>query len=307
MSTTKRKVRKVEDDHTPGMLDYLRTLAGPAFVIGGWQLIPTSYIAGALIVYLGFVVCLVEVIWEPVLLRRPCQLQVALVAIVFVAIAVFTISIVIVDAPLCFSTMATDIKYGEHEAPGGIEWIPAFSELDLFIANNTDNDYENINLLVRPDVPIAKIAQISSLPDVTFADRQGLIARATIEEVNKQAPIHLEFIATDVGYKIHCGKLPEHFSLNIIMALAAPQKTVPPQQGFNVPPGASLANFTVVTLVKNDDGEFKYWYGSPQNLIIYGPPPKCTSISIRGSYIAKYHTKTVDQVIRVGAKMGGPV
>src|SRR5438093_3483405 len=79
MSELRRQRQLVSRKHQgtsanqPGLLSVLRSLAGPAFVIGGWQLMSTSYVVGVSLVYLGFVICLAEIIWEPLFLRKPYQ------------------------------------------------------------------------------------------------------------------------------------------------------------------------------------------------------------------------------------------
>lgn len=94
MSSKRHKV-----DATPpssSLLGAVRAFVGPAFIIGGWQLTPISHSIGVLIVYIGFGLCLAECIWEPVLLAKPYQLQVALIGVVFTLAGAFTIGFVLI-------------------------------------------------------------------------------------------------------------------------------------------------------------------------------------------------------------------
>ena len=63
-------------------------------------------------------------------------------------------------------TVATNKEYAPGTVIGGIVWRPVYTELDLIVNNPTDGNYDDVNILVRPDYPVAKIAQLSNLSDV---------------------------------------------------------------------------------------------------------------------------------------------
>jgi hypothetical protein len=76
------------------LLTFCRAFIGPAFVIGGWQLIGTSYVTSVALVYVGFVLCLLECMYEPFLLRGSYVLQVILIGMVFGFADLFAINLV---------------------------------------------------------------------------------------------------------------------------------------------------------------------------------------------------------------------
>src|ERR1039458_5315369 len=49
----------------PPTLAWIRVIAGPAFCLGGLGLIPVFFWTGVSIIYVGFVLCLVEALFEP--------------------------------------------------------------------------------------------------------------------------------------------------------------------------------------------------------------------------------------------------
>ena len=83
-----------------------------------------------------------------------------------------------------------------------IAWRPAFTELRVDIANPTDTPYEDVDLLIRPTDPVAQIAQISQLPNVSFEDKDSEYDR--LMHINNLTGIAsivpLALLATDSGY-----------------------------------------------------------------------------------------------------------
>jgi hypothetical protein len=71
------------------LLFIVRAFIGPTFVIGGWGLVPVSFIAGICIVYVGFAICLVECIWEPALIRGSYQRQVVFIGVIMFFVDLF--------------------------------------------------------------------------------------------------------------------------------------------------------------------------------------------------------------------------
>jgi hypothetical protein len=94
--------------------------------------------------------------------------------------------------------------------------LPAkYVELQIFIDNPTRFEYEELNLLVRPDKPVIAVAQMSEYPKTIFQDAKDNrihledIALATGE--GKAVPLIL--IATDSGYRVRCERLPAHSNI----------------------------------------------------------------------------------------------
>jgi hypothetical protein len=282
------------------IVSFVRALVGPAIVITGWQLMATSCAWGAAIVYFGFLLSLAEWIWEPALLQRPYQIQIALIGIVFSLAAAFTIGVASAPAPVKFKSFETNIDYTGANAPAGITWNPFFTELDFIVTNPTDENYDNVDLLVRPDFPIAKIAQMSNLQGVSFEDRYGVNMRAKIEEIGKQSPVPVEFLATDAGYKVHCGSIPPNSSLSLVMAIVDFKKALPPDPSKPVviPSGEDLSHFTIPVTIKNNDGTFTYWFGRV-NERRYLPKPTPTKVYVEISYTANHcrKHKTLEQPV----------
>jgi hypothetical protein len=275
----------------PNLLLGVRALVGPAFIIGGWQLMAFSCPVGAIVVFCGFTLCLAEIIWEPRLLSKPYQLQVALIGATLLLADLFAISVVLPYSPLTLSTLGSQIDYslGGGPTPGGIEWRPFYTELDLLMTNPTDGNYDDVDMLVRPDYPVAAIAQLSNLPGVSFEDKYGVHNRATAKEVGANTPpAIMSFLATNAGYKVHCNRIPPNSSLTIVMAIVElkPSQTVKAGTPIAIP---DVNAFTPDSLGMEEtfsgkDGTFFYRFGNPKWLSLYVPNPKPKKVLVSGYY-----------------------
>ena len=235
----KCKEQPVEAVPRSDLLTLFRAFVGPAFVIGGWQLMPLSYVAGMLIVYAGFVLCLAECIWEPVLLTRPYQLQIALIGIVFALAVVFSITVVLVSAPLAFDSYA--MRKGEYPSGtviAGISWDSHLTDLRVSVTNPTDDDYYNVDLTAQPDKWSYKAAIFEDNTGCLLTPMGGnsLLIVPSVKggattvtehhvgdkfEVADNVGDVFEPFITEGGYRLRCEKFPAKFTVQIVFALAS--------------------------------------------------------------------------------------
>lgn len=275
----------------PEMLGLIRRLLGPGLVFLGWQLMAISHAVGTMVAYLGFIVCLLEIVYEPVLIPTPYQLQIVLIGIVCSLLAVFTINVAFIPAPIVFQPVMAMMDYPEGTVRGGIVWRQPFTELELVIGNPTDNNYDDLNLAVKPDFSVAGIGQLSSLSNVSFEDYDGQTmlgqARASGQQAGLPAGSPLVLLATNAGYKVHCGRIPPKNGLKIIMAIVsiATPKTPDPNDPVSVAAASHAAShpqdyFLGAVMTTGEE----YWYGNPGNLSLFGPRPRVKEISVSGSF-----------------------
>jgi hypothetical protein len=147
---TPQKKNRVESQDSNPLL-WLRDLAGPGIIIGGWELMPTSYAVGTVMVYFGFLLCLLKCIKEPALVGYPGW-RVTLIIIVLGLAVVFSFSIVFMSAPLNFDSYA--MRNGAYPAGtviAGIPWDTHLTDLRVSITNPTNEDYRDVDLAVQPD------------------------------------------------------------------------------------------------------------------------------------------------------------
>ena len=275
-------------------------LVGPGFIFTGYQIMPTSFPLGVGLIYFGFLVCFVECVRDPWFLQRPYRIQVASLGLLIFLMDVFTITVAFIRAPIDVLAFNVPAQFAPVNI-GPVSWKPFFAELDMAFANQTDMTYDRLDILVRPDLYVAGIAQVSNLSDVSFEDRYGLTTHVFIEDENTKTRLNMEFLSTNAGYKVHCGHIPPHSSLKLIMAIVDMTKLPPPKNGpMTVPPYAKMEDFSSQAVVAEKDGtKFFYWYGNKANTHIYTPNPRPASVFVSGSYFAANRTRRLERTVQV--------
>ncbi|MHB8216233.1 MAG: hypothetical protein ACYDDS_09155 [Candidatus Sulfotelmatobacter sp.] len=303
------------DQNVHPLLVWFRRLGVSSAAFGGVSMIqPQLFWLSVVLVYLGLSLLFVDLYFEPI----PARWKATAGLIILGLLIWFSVGVVFVPAPFTLSTLGSQIDYltGNMPAPGGIPWRPFFTELDVIMTNSTDGNYDNVDMLVRPDYPVAAIAQLSNLPEVSFENRHGVNARMTAKElgvnVTPGAPLTIySFLATDAGYKVHCARIPPNSSLTIVMAVADMKKTAPISGRVTAKSGAGSTVIPVPGNISPDDlfasmtfsdkdGSFSYWYGSTKNLSVFSPDkPKPKTVFISGYYTASNHRRRVKKDVGV--------
>jgi hypothetical protein len=272
----------------------------------------SSFLGGVCPAYAGFAICLAECIWEPWLVRRPYQLQVFGVGIICLFFDLFTIGVAFVRAPLDVSAFGIGPVYNLN--PGALDWKPFYNELDIVFANQSDMPYENINILVRPDVPVAGIAQIGNLPEVSFRDRYGIVGNASVQNLKTNETTKAVILATDAGYNVFCKEIPARSSLQLVMETVGIKPSPPPSgsilQGgqMAVPSYARPQDFSFMQAVPDvvEGKTFHYWLGSKDVTSIFVPNVTPSIVTVRGSYLGGHRQREIGQDVS-GKRMADPL
>lgn len=157
---------------------------------------------------------------------------------------------IIQPAPLVMRSLLIKDTYAFGTILGGIKWSSEFRDLRVIFENLTDDDYQDLDVTIRPDFPditIAAIGQISNIPNVTFFNpvmQAYLKPNGTPDVKFDKTTGHTQgdtfkFVAQGNGftplrvypnhYRIRCDKLPHHMILEI--TLAVHKKDIEKQNG----------------------------------------------------------------------------
>lgn len=202
-----------------------------------------------------------------------------------------------------------DSEYPSGTNLGNIPWSPRFSDLRVIIPNESDSDYRDIDLVLRPDAPVAAIGQITNLPDVTFSPvaepsfTQQLVIGATGQRITNP----LVLVASDSGYRMRCGLLPHKRKLEIILAVAEIVDFPKPGSKRTVKPDFGMSDRGYVLRIGMTNNESKVetanWYGHGTDAggrieDVYKknrPVPK--TVWIEGRYMADGEDLTIAQKV----------
>ncbi|MGB6131247.1 MAG: hypothetical protein WBG54_05665 [Acidobacteriaceae bacterium] len=154
----------------PAVVKWLRTAGTSSLLIGfGGGVRADRFWIGAGLCYLGFAAFAVDVWFEP---EWGSRLKVFAWGIIVLVAAGFSWAFVFVNAPLGALAIMTDGDYPVGTTIAGIKWRPEFTEVTVDLTNRTDQNYEDLNLVIRPSVTIARIAEKTSF-GCLFSDKNG--------------------------------------------------------------------------------------------------------------------------------------
>lgn len=206
----------------------------------GFGLIRYDFLLGVSIVYLGLFFLLCTAIQDPWVLSRSLRFQVVVLLFVFIGIDLFSIKIVGAPAPLVLQSYA--MKRGDYPAGttiAGITWDSHLTDLRVAITNPTDDDYENLDIEVQPDKWTYKARLLDSPdPDCVLTPMGGntvAFVKHAIGGVTTFTGTHVGMgfeahdsvgdvfttLATGLGYRLRCAKMPAHFTVRVVLAVVA--------------------------------------------------------------------------------------
>jgi hypothetical protein len=268
-------------------------------------MMPFYFWLGVVIVYTGLAALLSEIIFDPELLRRRYQIQVLGIVVVFFLFDWFTIGVVGARAPIILYAYA--MRKGDYPAGtiiGGISWDSHFTDLRVAITNPTDDTYEDIDLIVQADKWSYKAALLNTPPDCnltpiggetifTARTRESGPLTVTTSRVGTGYDAHDSMgnvytpLATESGYRLVCGKLPAHFTIQLVVAAVALgtliidlMPTHPTDPGIW---GTTIEEIAGAT--------------SPFDLLDARPSP--STVMIKGSYIKKVKPYSITRAVNV--------
>jgi hypothetical protein len=150
---------------------------------------------------------------------------------------------------------------------------PEFTELQVWINNPSENNYDDISPVIRPNDPIAAIAQATNVPDVSFEDKNGVSLRLT--DINPTAgtktAIPVVLLATDAGYRVRCPRLPAKTTIRVEIALADIKWNPSPPN--DRPIEEKVRDINYIFRLKQDDFSTYWLVSCPGDFVSGAPPP----------------------------------
>jgi hypothetical protein len=185
-----------------------------------------DYFAGFVaLVYMAIVLSGCDLFFE----TYPSKRGRYIVAFAMIAALVgFSVGFAWVKAPLPLLAVDNNIDYAPGTFLGGIPWLNEYDDIRVVVTNPTDHDYSDVDLTIKPNLPVASVSQISGSP-CSFSDptNTNLWLADKPLPAGRVTGMPMVVIATDVGERVRCDKIPRHASIEIILAAASPRTPVP--------------------------------------------------------------------------------
>jgi hypothetical protein len=226
-------------------------LGGPAFILGGWGVISTSFPIGVFFIYLGFLLLFLEIFLEPWIVKNVSLFGVCVLMILcLLPVGWFTLAVVSLPGPLEVNSFAMrHHNYQDGTDIAGIAWHKSLTELTVIVSNPIDDRYKEFDLTIHPDKwvyeaaikdnPAGCILTPLSGEHVIFTTmavtppRFVTAARASVggplADVHDDAGnVWHPFVSND-GYRLYCDRFPSNSNIQIIFALVSPDDSPPPE------------------------------------------------------------------------------
>lgn len=276
-------------------LSYVRTSGIVSLMLGGASMMqgPDFFVWTVWLVYTGLALLALDALLEE---WPHVWVKYIFVGVVLTVTCLFSWGWVFIDTPLHVTGMVNSAEYPEGTVIAGIDWSPKYTELILNIHNGTKRNYEDLKILIKPNYPIAAIAQLSTYSGVSFVDRFGMDMRMVEIEGDRQTAHPQVLIATDAGYIVRCDKLPGMASLKIVLAIVDVKND--PHPHFPSQPGESMVRPEDLLIMKLNNGS-TYWFGH-KGIDHYTPRLKPNTVEISGEYIAAQRKRNISMELKVG-------
>ncbi len=248
-----------------------------AILIGLFSLVTINFWVGIICGFCGLGMLFTESVIQPWFKKH--QAARWLLIIVVVASGASLYSLTRVRAALTLIQMYRWSSPQTGSDFGGIVWRPQYGDLRVSLRNDTDHDFSDLDLTVRPDAPATQIGQTSQIADVSFFTLQnqqvfsgGPGIQIALPEVGTKGPdgrpidlpAHIQYGLN--GFRVRAATLPSRTSLDLVIATTGPK-------------GQTL----------HGSGESLSWANDDNNL-----EPKCpSSIAITGSFVAVMQERKV--------------
>src|SRR5579862_8857536 len=252
-----RQTSRKKPRTTHAAVDYLRNIGGGLSLLGliGIFPFPQFYWWGVGSLCVGLIALSLEALLEDWRFHYR-----VVVCLVWVTLGIlFLVKMVFVPAPLEIVALSKPAPYSVGDDVYGIKWELGMSELRLVLHNRTSLDYDDVDIVIRPDVPTRRMAQVTKFADISFTLVHSEDMEVASAHINNQAA---DIYASENGFRMRCPKIPKHTTIEIVVALIEPPK-LPPN---SAKPGKIL-RFTSIT-------------GVPNNLIAKQP----TRVYVNGDY-----------------------
>ncbi len=258
-------------------------------------LLPEAFLYLVLFVYVAIPLWAAERFFE---LREYSQgLRVIPLVVGLTLAGIFSQQFVFARLPLSAYVWSTGGAYQAGSVVNGIQWNAKFNDIHVVLSNDSDHDYAQVDLLVRPRQPVVAAALVTAFPvasisrvlPMTSFDLQ-LFHQAT----GTRTDIPFEWFASTTGYRLHCDYLPQHSRIELLMALARINQKVVDLDAVHI---AGPWGF-------GRNGQLWWrWQNFALYDDVFSSRPSDLRVKIKGQYVAFYRRNHLKETVSASAPM----
>jgi hypothetical protein len=224
---SKAQAQRPQNEPTPKTLIFARCALIALFV--AWLRL-MSGISFTWTIWLGYLLIglsFVEAWLDPILKKKWVR------SLLTVGIAVwaawFTMAVALARPNLEYHAWSIAGDYEEGAMVGDIHWRPKhFVDLRFSIVNKSGDDYDDVDINLRPDKTPVAISQVGRVPGVTFITTNGKIAEVHAEGIGPDGkPFQQQYKPGLSRAEVVCEKLRAGQPLQIVLAIANFPRGIP--------------------------------------------------------------------------------
>jgi hypothetical protein len=220
----------------PSIIKFLR-FVGIALIVGGFGVMvaPTLYWYGMPAVQVGFAALVAELYTDTTFRKKHFAVGVVLALVCLCSWVVFNYRFVFIAGQMKPSAAAMmKGNYPSGTEIGSIKWDNRLTDMRVVISNPTDDDYQQVDVTIRPDVPVysadklsgpsnCDLQKIPGPPVFGFATAQGGKTTVTwnkdLDEIQDNVGDPFSVVLSGAGYRLTCDKFPSHSAIKLVFAL----------------------------------------------------------------------------------------
>jgi hypothetical protein len=197
----------------------------------------------------------------------------------------------------------TKANFPANTKLAGIDWTNNYAMVRVVIVNQTNKNYEGLDLNILPNSPVVAAGQESSVEGVSFSPTAAPMF--DMELVNsttrERTVVPLVLVATNAGYRVRCDKLPSKHRL--VLVFAGVEMSAPTHN-----PGVlqEVLSLNYWCRIKNDKNGTSAWFGHSNHagVIFSASRPVVSLVDVRGRFTAMGRVNEVKQAITVRDSVG---
>ena len=176
---------------------------------------------------------------------------------------------------------------------GGVTWSSHYTEIRVFLYNNSKIDYRDFDFVVRADQAVVAAGQVTNLSNVSieFHDLPAISPETVDTGTGQRFAEQFIPIASTLGFRVRCAVLPRLSHLELVLA------------GVTMHDGQTNIDLDKLLRVNFSDGA-SVWFGrhgySDQ---VFGSKPIVTRVSVEGQYVADERPVTLNESLPVIDRM----